>query len=938
MGKTAQKPVPQAPAVPNTLGSLIITVKDPAGNPIVSEATVFVRRLEETRHRLTDDQGIVKFPDLAAGVVDVTIDPAPGFGPVPAGNAPFKAGASKISVNIEEGPETTFRDVVFTKALGFLIVKVLDTKRQPLAKVPVEISPASAEGISRFSTNGSGIADFGPVTPGLTYHIKAGTTDLTVKPFFGPTNGPPEPAVIGLRETDRSVALAEVATVVVQLELKKLDIVKVDDHFASSKEPLEIRFAIAGLAGRKVVLTIEGENYPGNTLVRRDLGTLENADGDNNLISWDGQIKLGPSQDQFANPLMGPFKVKFFHDALLSDKTTHTGVLTAEKKFKILYHSLELKQGPFTPDEKEPDKAAKEKEWVQFKLNQLGYYGGPVGKDVENYLEKAILLYKANHKKMYQMFPANYRPDIDQPFKDALTAGENSRPALVGDAFGSPGGTAKVMVQEIYYQYLGATLTGAGAGSEFRNGSRSVCDDNKLNRPLIPLEATIFLKAKDNSKKLAPEAVGPVRINFRMKDPNENLATQLSPTASEPSQTKKYLEAALVINNGRSGDNGDNCPSTLNGIRRTAQGTSFDAPFLLGDAYQPYATASDGGQKVVFSTASTDKKFPLRLGKAGIFFRPSYIAGDDYQLRAEIDFTGQPTQAALEADHAATTVAKRIHLDTGTFVVTRFCKVAAIVTWPSRTKNAAQLDLVKAEFARAHVELDTSSVATKNISDVLTTADYLAQLQASGLTAQPGMTVKPNAYFGGPTPPQGNMNAGQYRTLLQGFAAEHGFFDRSSPLVGAEISKKVRAEFPVGIILITINQHEPVDVQTDPAHGNHSVLQSNRQFVAGYNSVGLPDGVIFLDLQDPEKVYYVTAHEMGHLFFLRHWENAKDTHPTFHDLNDHNCLMSYGVDPALGRVALPFQTQGRFTPHFCGKCNLGLRGWEQSNRLLAKQS
>jgi hypothetical protein len=932
MGKTAKKPVPQAPAVPTTLGGLILHLKDPSGDILEGNVSVQIPKLEETRQKTTDGNGTAKFPDIPAGVVNVTVEPAPGFGPVPSGNQPFKPGPRKASVTIEEGPGFTVENVLFTKPIGFLKVLVRDAALKNLAKVPVEISPNPISGFNKIVTSPEGIADFGPVNPG-PFHIKAGTSDVAQKPLFGPFQAPPDPAVIGLKETDKIMSIAEVATVPMQLEEKRLEIVKIDDHFAPSKETLDIRFAIKGLAGRKVVLTIEGDNYPGKKLVERDLGAGETADGLNNLIAFTGKIEVGASKDKFATPLMGPFKVRLFHEAVLADKTTKTDVLKSEKKFKILYHSLELKQGPFTPDEAEPDKVAKESDWVQFKLNQLGYYGGPVGKDTEKYLEKATIRYKANHKKMYEQFAVNYKKDIDTKLKDALTAGDNSRPFLVGDPFAGPGHTGKVMVEEIYYQYTGTTATTTEFGT---SGAKSTSDTNRLNRPLIPLEATIFIKAKDNSKQLLPDLVGPLRVNFRMKDPNEDLSKQLSPTASEPSPTKKYLEAALVLNGGRSGDNGDNCPATLNGIRKTAPGTSFDAPFLLGDFYKPYTTASDAGQKVVFSTASVDAAFPKRLGKAGIFFRPSYIAGDDYQLTAEIDFTGQPNQAALEADHGATTVAKRLHVDTGTFVVTRFAKIAVSVDWPARTKNAPQFDLIKAEYARAHVELDVSSIVSRSITAVLTNAEYTAVINGISTIAAPaGLALRGTSYYGAPPPAQGNLNAAAYKALLSATCIK-GYFERSDSQMGTQIAKKLRGEFPIGMILVTLNQHDPIDVKNDPAHGNNTVAPANAKFIAGFSSVGLADGVLLVDMQDPDKVYYVVAHELGHHFFLLHHENANDSpRPRDHDTNDHNCLMSYSQSPPSTPA---FQAQKIFSPHFCGKCNLALRGWDHSNALLPAHS
>ena len=79
-----------------------------------------------------------------------------------------------------------------------------------------------------------------------------------------------------------------------------------------------------------------------------------------------------------------------------------------------------------------------------------------------------------------------------------------------------------------------------------------------------------------------------------------------------------------------------------------------------------------------------------------------------------------------------------------------------------------------------------------------------------------------------------------------------------------------------------------------------------------------------IDMKDPDKVYYVVGHEMGHNFYLRHSENTGDKPPGHHDTSDHNCIMAYS-STSSGHA---HQAPGVFEPHLCGKCNLKLRGWD----------
>jgi hypothetical protein len=125
-----------------------------------------------------------------------------------------------------------------------------------------------------------------------------------------------------------------------------------------------------------------------------------------------------------------------------------------------------------------------------------------------------------------------------------------------------------------------------------------------------------------------------------------------------------------------------------------------------------------------------------------------------------------------------------------------------------------------------------------------------------------------------------------------------------------------------------------VDIETDPKNGNTTVLPANRQYVTWGGSIGLPDSVVLADQKDPDKVYYVIAHEMGHNFYLLHWENTGENNLKHHDRADHNCIMSYSTDSRR----YPYQAQGVYTPHFCGKCNLKLRGWNILESAMPNQS
>jgi uncharacterized repeat protein (TIGR01451 family) len=690
---------------------------------------------------------------------------------------------------------------------------------------------------------------------------------------------------------------------------RELVLVTVDDHFAPSKESLDIKYKIKGYnKDDEVKLVIASKHYKDGNIYEYKLSEVQKKDGEH-TIQWSGKstCSAGDLKDRFIHPLFSPYGVTLVH----AQASTET------KAFKVLYHSIKIKQGPWTPDEKEPPES-EEKKWVQYKLNELGYFGGPVGKDLDNYLTKAVIRYKANHPRFVKLDYKDYTADITSQLKEELTANAANREYLTAGAFDDKDRESKIRIEALVYY-----------GDEFSKAKKADKDAERLNRPLIPLEAVILLKNKSDGAQAAPEAVGPARITWRFTDPDEDLSFQHAATDDAPSRCKDYLEQCLKLEGGRSGKNGDNCPAKFGGLR-TAPDQYGYAPFLVGDHYVPYTVDKDTTQKVVFSKACVDKdSYPKRLGKAGVFFRPSIIAGDAYRIKAELDFTGLANKDELERLHGITNAASRPSAETGTFRVWRTSQVALLVNWPARRKPPANhpdhdWDKVKAEFAKAYLEVDTSRIATKGIAQVITEDEYKAVVAANTAhTDRSLIQLHVDAMVGVALPAQGTMAADAYKTALKQFVAGD-YSDKMKKPLQAKLSEAVRKTLPSGFIIVPFLTHKPVDVKKAPGAGDDTVLFP--QLVLATSSISQDDSVIYVDQKDPDAVYCVTAHEMGHNFFLKHWENAPGQTPADHDLADHNCMMSYTGPGAAERY--PHQAPGVYQPHFCGKCNLKLRGWD----------
>jgi hypothetical protein len=174
-------------------------------------------------------------------------------------------------------------------------------------------------------------------------------------------------------------------------------------------------------------------------------------------------------------------------------------------------------------------------------------------------------------------------------------------------------------------------------------------------------------------------------------------------------------------------------------------------------------------------------------------------------------------------------------------------------------------------------------------------------------------------------------------------------------------------DFADGLLIVNTKIHGAVNVAGT----------SNTPFGA---SMGCPHGLVMLSQLTPMEPYMLWAHEIGHTLYLQHFRNTT-SYLVDHDLCDSNCMMSYPLleaanlpswddlnDPAYElerRVVVGEGVEGRsvwprvqqnivdkenggaefkhvdrnalakvMRTHFCGKCNLKIRGWN----IRAKKS
>lgn len=747
------------------------------------------------------------------------------------------------------------------------------------------------------TTGPDGFVRFDCVVPGF-YSVEAHTVDLDED--FQP------PAI--------EFAAVFTGTVVLTIPLKPrlLDITAVDHHFAPGAEKLDITHDLQALEDKDVLLRISDRE--GTVVFERPLQAAEKASGKGKVLQWDGRCNAGGRANRLATPLMIPLKAELVSFGRHRD----------DQPFHILYHSIQLQQGPWTDDGQPPPRSDRQG-FAAFKLNELGYWAGPVTQRFEKYLDNAVLRYKANHPRFHQLKYRDYKPTIDDALLDALAAGEAPMPGVTGEPF-VVGGEARIVVEEITYER-----------GEFGN-ERTGFEKQRVNRPMIPLQVVVLLLGKAGGAFVTPDAVGPVRINWRFVDADEDLSDQFPDTPAEPTKARRYIEKALKVRAGRAGE-GDNCPKDTGGIRE-GPGTNYRTPFVRGTLYEPYTVQDDQGEKVVFTRAwDDDTQHVQHLGRAGVAFRPSFVSGDDYTVRAEIDFKDEGNRGTLEALHGYTAeIDSRIHSFSGTMTVFRAMKLAAIIEWPARRKPPAtqadhELDKIVQEFRRSFIDLDVSGTQFLPITDAMDEPTYQRIMRRRTMFGDPKkVRLDPGTILGIDLPKQKSLSAKAYKAQLRQLAS--AVFDAINGDLQATFSRNLRPTMPVGFLLCTFLSHAPVDVETAPGRGDRSVKPENVGYVSWASSIGLEDSVILYDLLDPDQSYYVAAHEMGHNLYLLHWQNTGESNFGHHDHSDRNCMMSYSTDRKGGPA---HQKPGKYAPHFCGKCNLKLRGWRILSGLLPAQ-
>ena len=634
-------------------------------------------------------------------------------------------------------------------------------------------------------------------------------------------------------------------------------------------------------------------------------------------------------------------------------KPVRGGNYATTKTVSVLLHSIEILRGPWDPTETELTKGTAR--WICRKLNLHGHNAGPeVNRDNAS-VTRAKTHFLANTKVFYE----NDRVLTAEQEEAAIEAGEGKKKGFCYMYDPSDDGLLYQLMYSAgpYEIAAGSNLATHYADRPYRlyvetvfydedfannvnelrdqytnaNLTKHAREAARVNRPLVPMQARIFIKSKSDAKTWQPHAVGAVRIDWSVLEPAEDLTRLPANDNTTSSFARRYVtkvKTNLNLSNGN--HQGNNCPAAQGGVSG-AQNTWRDLFWQANSGgYDPYVLAADNNASVVYVKAHTGDEHRSLLGTSGVLFRGSLIAGDRYRVVAAVNYEGHNDQA--QANGA-------ISAQTNVIEVWRSMKIGAVVQWPARNAlNQTMWGSVRTEYGYAYHDLDVSSIPTVYSDSAFTNADYQAWVDPT----VDGVAKSSKTFARAPECIRREVDRRGVIGLADDIAEIGGWDDTLSVTRGALFSTDRRSSRTgsflfIDIALRTLRKRYPsgflvidFDLFADP------LPRDNPDFHRA-PCLGAEEGLVLVWHETGGKPWYIMCHEMGHCLWLNHWENAGAGNERLldHDQNDHSCMMSYPVDlDGLPRgLYLQHQRKADYAPHFCGKCNLKLRGWDVRNNL-----
>jgi hypothetical protein len=324
------------------------------------------------------------------------------------------------------------------------------------------------------------------------------------------------------------------------------------------------------------------------------------------------------------------------------------------------------------------------------------------------------------------------------------------------------------------------------------------------------------------------------------------------------------------------------------------------------------------------------------MGKTGVLFQPSHMAGDGYLVDVYFPHNRKPdgkddldTADDNQLQHA-------IKKSTGIWQIWREIHVTLYHKKHASLPNLS-FPTVATTLAKAYIDLVDKSGAVKSTMDGY---DRKIRAHLAGTSLERRLAVKSGD--------QGTITNGglmylsyaNFKTLLRtskGWTtaqlnawltannmASNATYRRALEAIADDVVIKTCNEYFNGTDGIKVFHLEPYWETEDGGKSSTGGFASMDFGNSSRQRAGYIHGI----LPPPPSVKEIASHEIGHLLFLPHAPGKAGGPAAVHDdvLHWKNCMMSYEFDREM---------------KFCGLCLLRLRGWDyrvlNSNRLLNKR-
>ncbi|MBS1855727.1 MAG: peptidoglycan-binding protein [Acidobacteria bacterium] len=452
---------------------------------------------------------------------------------------------------------------------------------------------------------------------------------------------------------------------------------------------------------------------------------------------------------------------------------------------------LEFALAPYYAGPAPPEDSAKGR---KLRLAKAGYHPGPVkdGEGQAAYIQ-AVREFQRDHVKPGSNPPERLKNDgtLDGDTKTAIAALAPGRRPLFGDSSDrsniDAGDVADGLndkdtemivwvddrhsytkIEAASRPYLLPNMDlGNYHGDMDGTDIKEAKDQAATCRPWIPLEVALPILRKGDplGGSVAPEvndasraATGPIRVDWTFRDTAVDYKVDTTQYQASRGRPLKYLtDVFTAIKGTHNGKDAWNCTTALGGIRGADY---YKAPFAIeADSLMPCKALADSGVKAVCSVAHDDlgqdekQLFDKQLGKAGVYFHPSIIGGDGYQLRSQMSFRDLPTGSThpnWKVLRERYDVTKLPQAHTAPFRLWRKDTFRAHVPWaPAAEITWGTKDVQMVPFyepGMVHFEYEGGASVSIPLDQLLTNANDYVDLVDKTVTGPKGTNPKVHRY------------------------------------------------------------------------------------------------------------------------------------------------------------------------------------------------